>query len=109
MISTEQNSFQEGNNHVEIKKVLISGGCGFIGSYLARELLKQGCDLLLLDAFLNYVDPFTSNYQFFLKARMQGLMDKVKIERGDLRVQKRMQQLLNEWKPDAVIHLAALP
>ena len=91
------------------KKVFITGGCGFIGSYLARELLKQGCDLLLFDAFLNFMDPFTSNYQFFLKARMQDLQGKVRIERGDIRVQKRMQQIFNEWKPDAVVHLAALP
>ncbi|HYG73993.1 MAG TPA: NAD(P)-dependent oxidoreductase [Planctomycetota bacterium] len=92
-----------------IKKVFITGGCGFIGSYLARELLKQGCEVLLFDAFLNYIDPFTSNYQFFLKARMEGLHGKVRIERGDIRVQKRMQQLMNEYKPHAVVHLAALP
>jgi len=94
---------------VDIKKVFISGGCGFVGSYLARELVRQGCEVMLFDAFLNYIDPFTSNYQFFLKARMADLMGKVKVERGDLRVQKRMQQLLTEWKPEGVIHLAALP
>ena len=96
---------------MQIKKVFISGGCGFIGSYLARELVKQGCELMLFDCFLNYIDPFTSNYQFFLKARMEGLRnhERIKIERGDLRVQKRIQQIMNEWKPDAVVHLAALP
>ena len=93
----------------QIKKVFITGGCGFIGSYLARELLKQGFELLLFDAFMNFIDPFESNYQFFLKARMDGVRDKVRIERGDIRVQKRMQQIMNEWQPDAVIHLAALP
>jgi UDP-glucose 4-epimerase len=40
---------------------------------------------------------------------MRDLLDKVRIERGDIRVQKRMQQIFNEWKPDAVVHLAALP
>ena len=89
--------------------LLVTGGCGFIGSYLARHLLKQGCEIMLFDSFLNYNDPFTSNYQYFLKARMADIMGQVKIERGDLRVQKRMQQLLSEWKPDAVVHLAALP
>ena len=93
----------------DIKKVLITGGCGFIGSFLSRELLKQGCELLLFDAFINYIDPFTSNYQHFLNARMRDVLGKVKIERGDIRVQKRMQQLMIEWKPDAVVHLAALP
>ncbi|MGD0091251.1 MAG: NAD(P)-dependent oxidoreductase [Planctomycetota bacterium] len=93
----------------QIKKVFITGGCGFIGSYLARKLLNQGFELLLFDAFMNYIDPFESNYQFFLKARMEGLRDKARIERGDIRVQKRMQQIMNEWQPEAVIHLAALP
>jgi nucleoside-diphosphate-sugar epimerase len=92
-----------------IKKVFITGGCGFVGSYIAKQLVEQGFEVMLFDAFINYIDPFTSNYQFFLKARMQGTMDKVRIERGDIRVQKRMQQLLTEWKPDGVIHLAALP
>lgn len=92
-----------------IQKVFLTGGCGFVGSYVARELLKQGLDLLLFDAFLNYIDPFTSNYHYFLKERMKDLLGKVRVERGDIRVQKRMQQLLVEWKPDAVIHLAALP
>lgn len=93
----------------QIKKVFISGGCGFIGSYLARELLKKGCEIMLFDAFLNLIDPFISNYQHFLLERMGDLRDKVKIERGDIRVQKRMQQVMNEWKPDGVIHLAAIP
>jgi nucleoside-diphosphate-sugar epimerase len=94
---------------VAIKKVFITGGCGFVGSYLARELLKRDYELLLFDAFMNFIDPFTSNYQYFLKERTQDLRGKVRIERGDVRVQKRMQQILNEWKPDAVVHLAALP
>ena len=94
-----------------MKKILITGGTGFIGSYLARNLRKKGYELLLLDAYINYIDPFTSNYQYFLKERMKDhLADKgVRIERGDIRVQKRMHQLLADWKPDAVIHLAGLP
>jgi UDP-glucose 4-epimerase len=93
----------------QIKKVFITGGCGFVGSYLTRELLKKGCEIMLFDAYLNYIDPFISNYQFFLLARMGDLRDKVKVERGDIRVQKRVQQVMNEWKPDGVIHLAAIP
>lgn len=94
---------------MEIKKVFITGGCGFVGSYLSRELLKHGYELMLFDAFINYIDPFSSNYQYFLKERMKDILDKVRIERGDIRVQKRMQQLMCDWKPDAVIHLAGLP
>ncbi|MBE7465049.1 MAG: NAD(P)-dependent oxidoreductase [Planctomycetes bacterium] len=94
-----------------MSKILITGGCGFIGSHLARILCAQKHELLLLDAYLNYISPFISHYQHFLKARMAGLLDRpnVRIERGDIRVQKRIQQIMTEWRPDAVVHLAALP
>jgi UDP-glucose 4-epimerase len=94
-----------------IKKVFITGGCGFVGSYISRLLLSKGYQVLAFDAFLNYISPFISNYQHFLKERMKGLLDQknLRIERGDIRVQKRIQQLMTEWEPDAVIHLAALP
>jgi len=44
----------------------------------------------VFDAFPQLRGSIHQHYQFFLKARMDGLMGKVKIERGDLRVQKRM-------------------
>ena len=31
------------------KKILITGGCGFIGSSLAKELLKDGHKVVLID------------------------------------------------------------
>jgi len=76
-----------------IKRVFIAGGCGFIGSYLAKQLHAKGYSLLLYDAFLNYVSPFISHYQHFLNERMAGLLDAkdVRIERGDIRDQKRFQ------------------
>jgi len=93
------------------KKVFISGGCGFIGSNLTRILVSKGYEVMLFDAYLNFISPFISNYHHYLKERMKGLLDnkQVKIVRGDLRVQKRIQQVMSEYKPDAVVHLAALP
>ena len=94
-----------------LKRIFISGGSGFIGSYLARILADRGYELLLFDAYLNYISPFISNYQHFLKERMQDLLERknVRLERGDIRVQKRVHQVMAEWKPDAVVHLAAIP
>jgi len=42
-------------------KVLITGGAGFIGSYIARKLIEQKDEVVIHDAFLNYVSPFDSN------------------------------------------------
>ena len=33
------------------KKVLITGGAGFIGSHLCERLLNEGCDVLCVDNY----------------------------------------------------------
>ena len=33
------------------KRVLITGGAGFLGSHLSERLLKDGCDVICLDNF----------------------------------------------------------
>jgi len=53
-------------------KVLLIGGAGFIGSHIARKLLEQKDDVIIHDAFLNYISPFESNYEKLLKLRFDG-------------------------------------
>jgi len=93
------------------RKVFISGGCGLVGSYLSRELLKRDYQVMCYDAYLNYISPFISNYQHFLKERMKDLLEhkNLQIVRGDIRVQKRVHQIMDEFQPEIVVHLAALP
>ena len=38
------------------KKVLITGGAGFIGLHLANRLLDEGCEVHLIDNFSRAVD-----------------------------------------------------
>ncbi len=35
----------------KIKRVVVTGGAGFLGSHLCERLLKEGCDVLCLDNF----------------------------------------------------------
>lgn len=53
-------------------KYLITGGAGFIGSHLARALLKQGADVSILD-----------NFSSGKRENLQGL--DIKVIEGDLR------------------------
>lgn len=52
------------------KKVLVTGGAGFIGSALIEELLRKGCRVACLDNFatgkLQNIEPFLSNADFEL-------------------------------------------
>lgn len=42
---------QVGGKEVSRKRVLVTGGAGFIGSHLCEELLRRGCEVICLDNF----------------------------------------------------------
>ena len=46
-----------------MKRILISGGAGFIGSHLCERLLKEGNDVICID---NYFTGHTSNIRHLL-------------------------------------------
>uniref|UniRef100_A0A2P2IB17 UDP-glucuronate decarboxylase n=1 Tax=Hirondellea gigas TaxID=1518452 RepID=A0A2P2IB17_9CRUS len=41
--------FNEGNVQRDINRVLVTGGCGFIGSHLTERLLREGNDVIVVD------------------------------------------------------------
>ncbi|MDH5543466.1 MAG: GDP-mannose 4,6-dehydratase [Nitrospinota bacterium] len=91
------------------KKVLISGGAGFIGSNICRILLENGQKPIVYDAFIQYVSPFESSYQKHLEYRFRGIKDQVTFVRGDTRDKNDVRKVIMEHKPEVIIHLAALP
>jgi dTDP-L-rhamnose 4-epimerase len=79
-------------------KVLVTGGAGFIGSYICKELLKENHEVTILDN----LDPQIHNgYKGWPEYLPEG------IERvlGDVRNREVLGPLMD--KADAVIHLAA--
>jgi len=92
-------------------KVLVTGGAGFIGSFIVEKLLKAGDDVIIYDSFTNFTDPLTSHYPSYLALRFREIIDKDKVElvRGDIRNKVELLRAFKEHMPDAVIHLAALP
>lgn len=59
------------------KKVLITGGLGFIGSNLAIELVKQGADITIIDSM---IPEYGGNLR-----NIKPIEDKVKINFSDVR------------------------
>ena len=39
------------------KKILVTGGAGFIGSYLCEKLLENDYNVICVDSFNDYYDP----------------------------------------------------
>jgi dTDP-L-rhamnose 4-epimerase len=79
-------------------KVLITGGAGFIGSYVCDKLLERGHHPIVLDN----LDPQIHGENASLPAYMP---DGVEAHIGDVRDRDLVRRLLK--KSDAVIHLAA--
>ena len=79
--------------------VLITGGAGFIGTNLARQLLDEGYDLRVLDNF-SQVGP-----EMVRKATGNWDSDRVELIEGDIREPARLSPILEGV--DAVVHLAA--
>lgn len=89
-------------------KIFITGGLGFIGTYLAKALADRGDDVVVYDNMFNFIHPEKSTYYHMLLWRLNYLNNKVKIVRGDIRVQKTLIRCIKDFNPDAIVHLAAL-
>ena len=79
-------------------KYLITGGCGFIGSNLAAEVLKRGEELIVLDNL----------FRFGSSKNLEWLKEKgnFKYYPFDIRNVNDVEAVIKEEKPDVVFHLA---
>jgi UDP-glucose 4-epimerase len=76
-----------------MKKALITGGAGFIGSHLSDELIKKGYEVIIFD---NEATGFKEN-----------INSKAKFIKGDVRNQDSLEKVFKKYKIDVVFHLAA--
>ena len=85
-------------------RILVTGGAGFIGSHLCEALLEQGREVLVLDNFNDFYDPAIKrkNVEKALTYSQYSLKD------GDIRDDELVDEIMTQFKPQAVIHLAAM-
>ncbi len=81
------------------KRILITGGAGFIGSHLADELLAHGYKVRVLDNLDQQVHGSNSD-------RPEYLSPEVELIKGDVRDQQQLKKSLEDV--DVVYHYAAL-
>lgn len=79
-------------------KLLITGGCGFLGSNLASHAMSLGFDLCVFDSL--YRHGSQTNLEWL---RAQGRFEFV---HGDIRNANDVHRVISRVKPDAVFHLA---
>lgn len=91
------------------KRILVTGGAGFIGSYVCRKLLARNYQPIVYDAFIQYVSPFESIYQKALELRFKDIKEQIVFERGDTREKNHIREIIVKYKPEVILHLANLP
>lgn len=79
-------------------KFLITGGCGFLGSNIASEILKRGDELIIFDSLYRY-----GSYQNLEWLKFQG---KFVFVHGDIRNANDVENIIKTYKPDVIYHLA---
>ena len=89
MIKNSKLNFQD-------KRVLVTGGAGFIGSEVVSQLLTNGY-------FVTILDNFSSGKKQYLPKSNK----KLKVIKGDIRDKKSVKKAVTDQ--EVVIHLAALP
>jgi CDP-paratose 2-epimerase len=79
-------------------KLLITGGCGFLGCNLAAHAIEQGIDLCIFDNL--HRQGSNSNLQWL---RQQGHLEFV---HGDIRNANDVLRIVQRFSPDTVFHLS---
>lgn len=80
-------------------RVLVTGGCGFIGGHLVEELIEKGANVTVVDINLNPQSTFALN----------KLENKSELKFLDIRDRINVLRLFKQVQPSYVFHLAAQP
>ncbi|MEG2429815.1 MAG: nucleoside-diphosphate sugar epimerase/dehydratase, partial [Oscillospiraceae bacterium] len=89
-------------NFVRYKTVLVTGGVGSIGSEICRQVLKFGCDQLIMF-------DINENGLFYMKNELDqaGYTGKFVSLLGSIRDRNRLTEIFQHYKPSIVFHAAA--
>ncbi len=84
-----------------MKRILVTGGAGYIGTHTCVELIKKGYEVVAVD---NYVNSSEESIK-----RVEKITGKeVKIYNADVRNKSALDKIFTEQKIDWVIHFAGL-
>lgn len=84
-----------------MKRVVVTGGAGYIGSHTLLELLAAGYEVSVLDSFVN-----SSPEALVRVSKLAGR--EFTVASADIRDERAIFRIFDAFKPDAVVHFAGL-
>jgi UDP-glucuronate 4-epimerase len=84
-------------------RVIVTGGAGFIGSHLVDRLLDDGAEVIVVDNF----DPFYPRAIKEANLAVAFRIPRCRLVELDIRDAAGAKALMNQVRPDAIVHLAA--
>ena len=85
------------------KNYLITGTAGFIGYFLSKKLLEQGCRVIGIDNMNDYYDVSLK----FARLEQLELFETFTFIKGDISDKAIITTIFEEYKPNIVVNLAA--
>ena len=85
------------------KTYLITGAAGFVGYYLSRALLEQGCKVVGVDSINEYYDVNLKN----ARLNLLQAFEKFTFVKGDISDKGIVLNIFSEFKPNIIVNLAA--
>lgn len=87
-----------------MKRILVTGGAGFIGSHLVDRLLSEGdWQVTVVDDFNNFYDPAIKREN----AQRVASNPHYRLAEADIRDQGALREVFSEGRFQSVVHLAA--
>jgi nucleoside-diphosphate-sugar epimerase len=81
------------------RRTFVTGGAGFIGSYVARVLVDSGREVCAYD-----LRPFAPEGRYVLGDRVE----RVRFEQGSVDDETHLYDVIGSFAPDEIVHMAAL-
>jgi UDP-glucuronate 4-epimerase len=91
----------------ETMTCLITGAAGFIGYFLAKRLLEQGCRVIGIDNMNNYYEVALKYTRLENLRKLDAGTGRFTFIEGDIADQEMVDSVFNKYKPGIVVNLAA--
>ena len=96
-----------------METILVTGGCGYIGSHTCVSLLENNYNVLIVDSLINSSEDTFDNIKKSIALKGLKINEKIQFIKGDLRNKLWLDNIFNDYlkanKPiKSVIHFAGL-